>query len=103
MKNASYPSDKLIFADNVSNRLASRFFKEHGVHEIQQAMETEKSELPRDTILMTTRYCLRRELGCCLKSKNAKKIGNNLTLTSGAIRMSVEFDCKNCQMILRKV
>lgn len=98
---AMFPSETLTFADNVSNQAASLFYKSHGVKLIEQAMET-AGRTDADTIVMTTRYCIRRELGCCLKKKNAKTLPDNLTLTSGDIRLSAEFDCKNCQMVLRK-
>lgn len=100
-KTAKYPEQHLSFADNVSNRLAKRFYTEHGVTHIDSAMET-SAQTEDNSILMTTRYCIRRELNCCLKSKNKDKLGKNITLKSGNIIMSVEFDCKNCQMLLRK-
>lgn len=99
-KNAAYPYKELTFADNVANRLAAQFYKEHGIEEIEQAMEV--SGKSADKVLMTTRYCLRRELGCCLKEGNHDKLGKDITIKSGNVCMSVEFDCKNCQMLLRK-
>ena len=99
-KNASYLQKSLTFADNVANRLATKFYKEHGVEEIEPAMET--TGKTDGKIVMTTRYCLRRELGCCLKGENGNKLGKTITLKSGNVCMSVEFDCKNCQMLLRK-
>ena len=99
-KNAAYPYKELTFADNVANRLAAQFYKEHGVEKIEQAMEV--SGKSADKVLMATRYCLRRELGCCLKEGNRDKLGKDITIKSGNVCMSVEFDCKNCQMLLRK-
>ena len=84
----------------MANRLATKFYKEHGVEEIEPAMET--TGKTDGKIVMTTRYCLRRELGCCLKGENGNKLGKTITLKSGNVCMSVEFDCKNCQMLLRK-
>ena len=97
---ALYPKKRLSFADNVANSKAEQFYKEHGVTEIEPAMEVSHIT---DGVLMTTRYCMRREMGCCLKSANKDRLGNDITLKSGNIQMSVEFDCKNCQMILRKI
>ena len=55
-------------------------------------------------ILMTTRYCLRYELGCCLQGKNTHKPRVNLAHSEGLVlrnndnRFRLEFDCKECQM-----
>ncbi len=95
----AYVSDRLFFADNVANRLAQKFYEEHGVTEIAPAMETSGKSKAGD-ILMTTRFCLRREYGRCLRTPEGKKWDKNLTLTSGNIAMAVEFDCTNCEMHL---
>ena len=99
---AKYISDKLDYADNVANHMARKFYESHGVNAIEPAMETSATASSTNPILMTTRYCLRRELGCCLKGTNANKIGRNITIESGNIRMAVEVHSKNCQMVLRK-
>ncbi len=95
----AYVSDRLFFADNVANRLAQKFYEEHGVTEIAPAMETSGKSKAGD-ILMTTRFCLRREYGRCLRTPEGKKWDKDLTLTSGNIAMAVEFDCANCEMHL---
>ncbi len=95
----AYVSDRLFFADNVANRLAQKFYEEHKVTEIAPAMETSGKSKAGD-ILMTTRFCLRREYGRCLRTPEGKKWDKNLTLTSGNIAMAVEFDCTNCEMHL---
>lgn len=97
---AIYPQTHLIYADNVANLLARQFYADHGVCSMEPAMETEGDG--NYDILMTTRYCLRRELGYCLKGQKGNQLGKQLYLSSGDIRMSVDFDCRNCQMVLRK-
>ena len=92
---------ELNFRENVANRLAETFYKEHGAVSIEPALEVDDNK--KNPIVMNTRYCIRRELGACLKTKTAGKIGKDMIIESGDIRMSVEFDCKNCQMILRKL
>lgn len=88
-------------AENVSNRLAEQFYKRHGVTEILPAIEVSKS-LPRKEVrVMTTRYCLRRELGACLKSAQAGQLREPLTLTSVGERippLRLKFDCSQCRM-----
>lgn len=114
-KRASYPFEyrknedkaarvecpEMNFHENVANRLAEAFYKEHGAVSIEPAMEVDGNK--KNPVVMNTRYCIRRELGACLKTKTAGKIGKDVVIESGDIRMSVEFDCKNCQMLLRKL
>lgn len=100
-KKAKCPYGNLIFSDNVANNLSRAFYTEHGAESIEPAMEVSKDL--KNPILMTTRYCIRRQLDACLKEKGHNKIGKHLVLESNDIKMSVEFDCKNCQMILRKL
>lgn len=99
-KDATYTSATLTYADNVANHLARQFYADHGVKHIEEAMETCNNPKTGD-ILMTTRFCLRREYGRCLRTPEGQKWQSDLVLTSGNISMSVEFDCRNCQMLLR--
>ena len=99
-KDATYTSATLTYADNVANHLARQFYADHGVKHIEEAMETCNNTKTGD-ILMTTRFCLRREYGRCLRTPEGQKWKSDLVLTSGNISMSVEFDCRNCQMLLR--
>lgn len=100
-KNAKLPYDNLLFSDNVANSLSKMFYTEHGAKSIEPAMELSKDI--KNPILMTTRYCIRRQLDACIKENKQGKIGKHLVLESNDIRMSVEFDCKNCQMLLREI
>lgn len=88
----------LTIHDNVANRLAQEFYKSHGVTKVVPAVEVERpsGEIP----VMTTRYCLRKELGKCLLTPAGKELPSDLYLVSGSVRMRVEFDCKNCRMNL---
>ena len=48
---------------------------------------------------MTTRYCLRRELGACLRNpKQASHLPRNLYLNSGNLKFALAFDCARCRM-----
>ncbi|MDE7412997.1 MAG: U32 family peptidase [Muribaculaceae bacterium] len=102
-KNVKYLSEKLESSDNVSNRLAREFYHEHGIKEIEDALEVNKKRMcEKDVRVMTTRYCLRRELGCCKKNPSDKRMNGKmkepLTLTTGRHSFRLEFDCKNCEM-----
>lgn len=88
----------LSLHDNVANRLAREFYLSHGVTDITPAVEVVRpsGEVP----VMTTRYCLRKELGRCLLTPAGKEWDTDLRIVSGNTRMRVEFDCKNCRMNL---
>lgn len=102
-KDAPYVNSSLTYHDNVANSLAEQFYREHGAKEIARAIEcTPPTLIPADTTVMTTRYCLRRELGACLRTPEGKKLPSVLYLTNGNIRFRLDFDCKRCQMIVKK-
>ena len=57
---------------------------------------------------MTTKYCLRYELGCCLKTERRKwRVDNpeayqgNLYLRNSRNQFILTFDCANCQMLIK--
>ncbi len=94
----TYYTDRLQSSDNVANHLSERFYKEHGVASIDEAIETKGYRLTGDEVLMHTRYCLLRELGCCRKYKSAKKLPERIYLKTGSVIMRVVTDCSNCEM-----
>ena len=91
----------LSYHDNVSNRLAQQFYVDHGVTRIKPALEVRQPD--HELTVMTTRYCIRRELGCCMKTSKAKELPNLLFIVSGHNRFRLDFDCKNCRMKVVKV
>jgi putative protease len=88
----------LTYHDNVSNRLAFDFYKSHGAKIKEKAIEVDAPSRYKDVVVMTTRYCLRRELGACLKTPQAKQLPNDLQLRAPAGIFRLEFDCRNCEM-----
>ena len=97
-REALYPSDSLVFSDNVANRLAERFYRDHGVLNIEPAAEL-RSDFAPGTRLMTTRYCLRRELGCCIRDGRGEALVEPFTLRhDGMPALRLHFDCRNCEM-----
>lgn len=99
-----YLSNQLESRDNVANRLAEEFYKDHEVQAIEKALEvkSQKERRGEERTVMTTRYCLRRELGCCKKnSKDLKlnrKLKEPLVITSGDNIFRLQFDCSKCEM-----
>ena len=52
---------------------------------------------------MTTDYCLRRELGACLKSQTSQKLPDELFLDSPAGLLRLDFDCAACRMKIHRI
>ena len=88
----------LTIHDNVANHLAEEFYRDHGATQI--ALAVEKSRPEGETQVMTTRYCIRKEMGKCLLTPSGRDWPSPLYLQSGNLRMRVEFDCKRCGMNL---
>lgn len=91
------PTSVAPFTCNVANKLAGTVYREHGAEKIEVAAEVSKS-VTRGTPLMRTRYCIRRELGACLKTPAGSKLPRNLKLIHGNIRLNLIFDCSQCEM-----
>ena len=92
------PSERLTVHDNVANRPAREFYHSHGVTEIAPALEVSKGRQNEDMHVMTTRYCLRRELGACLRDKSASRLPADLYLESPGMRLHLVPDCAKCMM-----
>ena len=92
---AQYPSKVVTRYENVTNHLAEEFYRRHGVEIIEPALEQQPTIGER---VMISSYCIRREIGECLKQK--PKIKGDLFLEHGTTRYALKFDCKLCQMEL---
>ena len=92
-----YPEKILDYRANVFNRFAKAFYEHHGAEVAEDAFET--GTKPSGKNLMTTRYCLRRELGACLKNPDHRlKLTPPLTLSDGKRTYTLRFDCEHCRM-----
>ena len=98
-KSAPCPITTLTPADNVANHLADQLYRDHGVTDTVPALET-GTPVTASTPLMHTRYCLRRQLGACLKGRNATRLPRDLYLKNGATLLKVTCDCTHCEMFL---
>lgn len=92
---AKYPSKVVTRYENVTNHLAEEFYRRHGVEIIEPALEQQPTVGER---VMISSYCIRREIGECLKQK--PKIKGDLFLEHGTTRYALKFDCRLCQMEL---
>ena len=99
---AKYPEESLSFLANVYNSAARTFYAKHGVKLIEAAYEAheETGEVP----LMITRHCIRYSLSLC--PKQAKGVigvqgqvrAEPMTLINGSEHLTLQFDCRNCEM-----
>lgn len=94
--------------DNVANSLAEQVYREHGVTgKIEPAAETAPRMEDNPTV-MTTRYCVRRELGACLRTPGGVSLKGPLTLTADIagdrrLTLRLDFDCAACRMKVVKI
>lgn len=94
-------STRVTYLDNITNKYARDFYSRHGVTEFDIAPAGVKGEA--DVALMTTKYCIKAQLGICPKnSPKVKKLSEPLTLTDKTGVYELEFNCAQCEMILRK-
>lgn len=84
--------------DNIANRLARSFYESHGITVDELAAEVDLPDRSCDRRVMQTRYCLRRELGACLKTADGAKLPSPLFLRAPGVEYRLDFDCKNCGM-----
>lgn len=91
-----YPETELDCRANVTNSLSERFYRDHGVRHIEPGLDLRASMAGER--VMTSSYCIRRELGQCLREHPSLK--GELYLERGVHRYRLEFDCANCRMSL---
>ena len=92
-----YFETALDYRANVINRLSEQFYRRHGVQQIERGLEQTCNYDGK--ALMTTKYCLRYELGQCLR-RNPDAEAGPLYLQNNGRWFRLEFDCSNCRMLL---
>jgi putative protease len=98
------PAKHLGHEWNVSNSLARAFYTRFGASSIEDALELSAAFAGKP--LMSTRLCIRFELGWCDRHKNemptktAAVPKGPLYLENGPIALRCEFDCEKCVMKL---
>ena len=93
---ARYPSERLTAEENVTNRLAEAFYRDHGVRQIERGLDLAPATAGH--AVMRSAYCIRREIGECLREH--PRLRGDLFLEHGACRYRLEFDCQVCEMAL---
>ena len=94
----SFLPEHLTYLGNVSNAKARQFYIEQGVKDIDSAFELEpRSDVP----LMFTKHCLRYSMGWCpVYQKKKSPYKEPFYLLYKDTRLRLQFDCKECRMLL---
>lgn len=91
---------------NIVNDKAEAFYRRHSVTTIERGPDQPGVEFKDDFPLMTTKYCLRYELGQCLMHKCNKTVSpdyaSDLFLYNNGNKFRLSFDCKKCEMQIHK-
>ncbi|MFI3267088.1 MAG: U32 family peptidase [Rikenellaceae bacterium] len=80
---------------NVTNRLSRQFFEKCGVENIETGLEISKDFAEKE--LMRMKYCLRKEIGECLKEGGKYK---ELYIENNGRKFNLNFDCRKCEMFI---
>ncbi len=92
----TYPLKTIDCDLNITNKLSSAFYASHGVDvaALPPCREGASDLLGQE--VMRTRYCLREEMGECLKE--SPKYRGPLFLRHGPYLYELKFDCRRCGM-----
>ncbi|MEG2365894.1 MAG: U32 family peptidase [Alistipes sp.] len=93
---ARHPSTHLTAEQNLTNHMAEAFYRDHGVQSFERGLDLAPTTTGH--CVMQTAYCLRREIGECLREN--PQLHGNLYLERGNNRYRLEFDCVQCEMRL---
>jgi putative protease len=110
-----YPETRPDFSANISNRMARKFYLEHGVTETVPGFEAAgyakkhaSSCLPENSIeitsgrqelfLMHSRHCILKDNGLCLKNSSSRN--PEFYITHRNLRFRIRTDCPRCEMYL---
>lgn len=92
-------SEEATYLDNITNRKAREFYKRHGVKKFSLAPGGLQDE--EEVVLMTCRYCLKRELQICPKeNRTTARLLEPLVLSDNTGSYGLQFDCSRCEMRL---
>ena len=95
-----YPYPTVDYRANVTNQAAEDFYKHHGTSVLQRGLDQTHDYAGK--ALMTSKYCLRYELGQCLRLKNNASVAppyrGPLLLRNRQHVFALRFDCERCEM-----
>ncbi len=97
-----WPYATVGYADNITNDRAAAFYRQHGVRNLKPARIRARDV--EGCALMTTKYCIKAQLGMCPHAKNrhATTPEEPLTLTDKTGTYVLGFDCRTCEMTVAR-
>ena len=90
--------EALTYKDNIANSLAREIYRERGTSAFEDAYELTHRE---GVEYMRAKYCLRHELGLCPKQRPGTR-PDPLYLLNNGRRLRLDFDCRACEMTVRR-
>ncbi|MBO6221451.1 MAG: U32 family peptidase [Bacteroidales bacterium] len=99
---------KITYKSNISNKVSESIYRKFGAASIEKAFELSHQN---EAELMRSKYCIRHELGLCLKDPSASGHGTTtaamtqagpLYLVNNGKRYRLGFDCAACEMTVSK-
>ena len=96
---AVFPEKKLTYLGNVTNERAREFYLQHGVEEIMPGFEVIAEP---DVPLMFCKHCIKYSLGWCPKEGYRATFREPLYITYKNQQFQLEFDCRKCEMMVKK-
>ena len=101
VKVVDYPIKKLDYKANIYNDKAKSFYKKRGAIVYEPAFEAQNN--PKDKILMTSKYCIKNQLGLCPKYNKIPKYKEPFTLINENNKAYlVDFRCLGCIMNIKE-
>lgn len=92
-----YIKDQIDYKENVINRYSEQFYTRHGATTTEYGLERTKNYT--DKALMTTKYCIRYEIGQCLKRHEVSELyKGNLYIKNNKNIYRLQFNCNECEM-----
>ncbi|MBQ6254152.1 MAG: U32 family peptidase [Bacteroidales bacterium] len=89
-------SETIDYKSNISNTVARKVLRRLGAGPVEDAFELSHK---KDAELMRSKYCVRHELGMCLKdSSRTGGMTGDLYLVNNGRRYRLGFDCAACEM-----
>jgi len=96
-----WPALEVDYSDNITNKKTAEFYRQHGVQHIDPALL--RASDVKGCALMTTRYCIKAQLGMCPQAEmKGKPPAEPLILTDNTGQYQLAFDCGKCEMTVTR-
>ena len=92
---------QLNYLANIANQRAENFYRAHGAVQVSPAFEL---NAPKRATLMFCRHCLRYAMGWCPRNGGVKSPYREpyMLVSADGRRFALEFDCKQCIMMVKE-